>query len=128
MVVDVLPAQLHSLFMFPRIRSTRFIIVVMLTLAMVFAHWQGLKHRVEHASQYPGGPELAVKAPAGSNLLALQHSCLAYDAATVAPALHSPASTACVLPAGRVLALWAAFASWDAPVTHYFSSRAPPRA
>jgi capsular polysaccharide biosynthesis protein len=113
--------------MFPRIRTARFIIVAILTLAMAFAHWQGLKHRIEHASQYPGGPESAAQ-QAGSNLKAVQHSCLAYDAATVAPALQSPVCMAGILPGGRVLALWAAFDSWDAPVTRYFSSRAPPLA
>lgn len=101
--------------------------VCILTMAMVFAHWQGLSHRIAHASQYPNASgSLAVSMPSGSHQKALQHSCLAYDAATVAPALPSPACTAGILPGGRVLAQWAAFSSWDAPFTPYFSSRAPP--
>jgi hypothetical protein len=112
-----------------RIRSTRFVMVCILTIAMVFAHWQGLSHRIAHASQYPNAANsLAASTPAGSHQKALQHSCLAYDAATVAPALHTPGCSGGILPGGRVLAQWAAFDSWDAPFTPYFSSRAPPLA
>ena len=112
-----------------RIRSTRFVMVAFLTLAMVFAHWQGLSHRIAHASQYPNASNtLAAGTPAGPHQKALQHSCLAYDAATVAPALHTPACTAAILPGTQVLAQWAAYDSWDAPFAPYFSSRAPPLA
>lgn len=103
--------------------------VCLLTIAMVFAHWQGLSHRIAHASQYPtASNNLAAGSPAGSDQKAQQHSCLAYDAATVAPALHTPGCSAGILPGGRVLAQWAAFESWDAPFTPWFSSRAPPLA
>lgn len=103
--------------------------VYVLTLAMVFAHWQGLAHRIVHASQFPNAAaSLAANTPGGSHQKALQHSCLAYDAATVAPALPSPACSLGILPGDRVLAQWAAFESWDAPFTPYFSSRAPPYA
>lgn len=111
----------------PRLRSARLVIVMMLTLAMVCAHWQGLAHRIAHASQHvamAGDPGMHASSP--SDTKAVPHSCLAYDAATVSPALHTPACTTAVLPAGRVLAQWAAFASWNAPFTPYFSSRAPP--
>lgn len=112
-----------------RTHSARFAIVIMLTFAMVFAHWQGLSHRIAHASQYQAAFVYGVvKAPAGSHHKAIQHSCLAYDAATVAPALNSPSRTAGILPGGHVLAQWAAFDSWDAPFTRNFSSRAPPLA
>lgn len=110
-----------------RIRSTRFVMVCILTMAMVFAHWQGLSHRISHASQHPNaGSSMAAITPAGAHQKALPHSCLAYDAATVAPALHTPTCVAGILPGGQVLALWAAFDSWDAPFHPYFSSRAPP--
>jgi hypothetical protein len=112
-----------------RIRSIRFVMVYILTLAMVFAHWQGLSHRISHASQYQNAAgSMLASAPDGSHQKALQHSCLAYDAATVAPALNTLSCVAGVLPGGQVLALWSAFASWDAPFTRYFSSRAPPSA
>jgi len=113
----------------PRIRSSRYVIVLMLTWAMVFAHWQGLAHRIAHASQHIS---LTADAPKdgsnGADLKAAQHSCLAYDAATVSPALHTPSCTAAAIPADRILAQWVAFDSWDAPFTPYFSSRAPPLA
>lgn len=116
----------------PRIRSTRFVITLMLTLAMVFAHWQGLAHRIAHASQHPVlaaiAPAGAGEAPSSADQKAVQHSCLAYDAATVSPALHTPGCTLAAIPAGRVLAQWVAFDSWQAPFTPYFSSRAPPSA
>lgn len=103
--------------------------ICILTMAMVFAHWQGLGHRIAHAAQFPNAAaSLAVSAEGGLDQKAVPHSCLAYDAATVAPALHTPACAVGVLPGGRVLALWAAFGSWDAPFTAYFSSRAPPLA
>lgn len=100
----------------------------MLTFAMIFAHWQGLSHRIAHAWQYPTVSEAVAQGPAGPDQKALQHSCLAYDAATVAPALHTPGCHLAILPSGRVLAQWAAFTSWNAPFTPYFSSRAPPAA
>lgn len=110
-----------------RIRSTRFVMVCILTMSMIFAHWQGLSHRISHASQYPNSASsMAASIPDGSHQKALQHSCLAYDAATVAPALHTPTCIAGILPGIQVLALWSAFDSWDAPFTPYFSSRAPP--
>jgi hypothetical protein len=113
----------------PRLRSAPYVIALMLTLAMVFAHWQGLAHRIAHASQYPAAAlDVGANGSAAAHQKALPHSCLAYDAATVAPALHTPACTSAALPAVRVLALWAAFDSWDAPFTPYFSSRAPPLA
>jgi hypothetical protein len=111
----------------PRIRSARFVIALMLTLAMICAHWQGLAHRIAHASPHAAlTGDLGKHSSSPAHPKAVQHSCLAYDAATVSPALHTPACTAAALPAGRVLAQWAAFASWDAPFTPYFSSRAPP--
>lgn len=111
----------------PRLRSTRFVIACVLMLAMVFAHWQGLAHRIAHASQYPSAAhDTAANGSAASHQKTVQHSCLAFDAATVAPALDTPACTTAIRPAGRVLALWTAFESWNAPFTSYFSSRAPP--
>ena len=100
----------------------------LLAMAMVFAHWQGLSHRIAHMSQYPyaAASLLAAGTPAGSHQKALQHSCLAYDAATVAPALDTPGCSAGILPGGRVPALRSAFNSWDAASTPYFLSRAPP--
>jgi len=55
------------------------------------------------------------------------HSCEAYDAATLSAAMHLDFPVPPLLPPTRMLALWQAFASWDAPVIRYFSPRAPPR-
>ena len=111
----------------PRIRSTRYLVALLLTLAMVFAHWQGLAHRVAHATPYASAAlDSAVNGSAASHQKTVPHSCIAFDAATVAPALDTPACTTAILSPVRVLALWAAFDSWHAPFAPYFSSRAPP--
>ena len=113
----------------PRRHSSRFVIALLLTLAMVCAHWQGLVHRIAHATQYStAAADYAANGLASSHQKAVQHSCLAYDAATVAEALHTPPCTTAVLQADRILARWAAFDSWNAPFAPYFSSRAPPSA
>jgi len=111
----------------PRIRSTRYVIAFLLTWVMVFAHWQGLAHRIAHATQYASAAlDTAVNGSAASHQKTVPHSCIAFDAATVAPAVDTPACTVAILPASRVLALWTAFDSRYAPFTPYFSSRAPP--
>ncbi|UVW27033.1 hypothetical protein [Massilia sp. H6] len=108
-------------------RSTRWVLVLLLTVAMVFAHWQGLAHRVAHRSQAVLAPASAgAGTGANTHQKALQHSCLAYDAATVAPALDRPGCSAALLPGGRALVLLATYRSWDAPPTIQFHSRAPP--
>lgn len=55
------------------------------------------------------------------------HSCVEYDAAAGAAGIHVRLFTPPLIPGVQVLALWQAFASWDAPVVCHFSSRAPPR-
>lgn len=111
----------------PRLRFTRTLIALLLMLAMVFAHWQGLAHRIAHATQYASAAlDSAVNGSAASHQNIVPHSCIAFDAATVAPALDTPACTTAILPSARVLAQWTASDSWHAPFTPYFSSRAPP--
>ncbi|MFL9927382.1 hypothetical protein PQR62_24120 [Herbaspirillum lusitanum] len=55
------------------------------------------------------------------------HSCVAYDAATLAASVHIDFPLPPLMPGTHVLALWQAFASWDAPFVCHFFSRAPPR-
>ncbi|QJP98874.1 hypothetical protein RB25_24890 [Herbaspirillum rubrisubalbicans] len=55
------------------------------------------------------------------------HSCLDYDAAALSVGVHFDFPPLPLLPPVRLLALWQAFASWDAPLNCHFSSRAPPR-
>jgi hypothetical protein len=112
-----------------RTPSSRFVLVVFLTFALVFAYWQGLAHRIAHASQFYAAPvDVVGQEIAGSHQKAIHHSCLAFDAATVSPTVCSPHHSAAILPGTDVLALLVAFASWVAPFEPHFSSRAPPRA
>ena len=55
------------------------------------------------------------------------HSCVEYDAAAGAAGIHAGFFSPPLIPGAQVLALWQAFASWDAPAVCHFSSRAPPR-
>ncbi|ASU41606.1 hypothetical protein hmeg3_22550 [Herbaspirillum sp. meg3] len=55
------------------------------------------------------------------------HSCVEYDAASGASGIHVHFFSPPLVPGVQVLALWQAFASWDAPLVCHFSSRAPPR-
>jgi len=57
----------------------------------------------------------------------LHHSCVAYDAAALSAGVHFDFPPLPLLPPVRLLALWLAFASWDAPLNCHFHSRAPPR-
>jgi len=91
----------------------------MLVAALLFAQWAGLSHRIDHA------PFMSAAAADGHDSDA-GHSCAAFDAAAVADAIHLPPFAPPLLAGTRILALWAAFASWDAPPVLHFSSRAPP--
>jgi len=105
---------------------------LLLVLALLFAQWLGLAHRIEHA-----GLALPVQQTA-ANLSSLQtdasydkslnHSCALLDAAALAAVLNSPCLNLAILPGAQVLAPWLAFASWDAPFLRHFSARAPPLA
>ena len=121
----------------------RALLVAILIVAMVNSHWQGLAHRIGHASRVLGGADLiaqmrgaaAALAPddeaSGSSKrydhLGANHSCLAFDAATVGACLGSSPFVIAVPPHAPVLAVWLAFISYLAPFTAHFSSRAPPQ-
>lgn len=104
---------------------------LLLVLALLFAQWLGLSHRVEHAGLAQPQPVQAshwsLQADASYDKT-LEHSCALFDATSLAAALNSPGVSLAILPGARVLALWVAFASWDAPFLRLFSSRAPPLA
>ncbi|HEV2612952.1 MAG TPA: hypothetical protein VGU61_22020, partial [Noviherbaspirillum sp.] len=55
------------------------------------------------------------------------HDCPLFDAATLGASVQSPPFALVPMPGTHVLALWAAFISWQAPFSCHFSSRAPPR-
>ncbi|NEX61341.1 hypothetical protein G3574_09640 [Noviherbaspirillum sp. 17J57-3] len=98
-------------------------------MALLFAQWAGLKHRIVHAALMQGA-QTAMQTDASAGKSGgdadLSHSCLAFDAAATADALHMPPVLPPLLSSARVLSLWAAFLSWDAPPSLCFSSRAPP--
>jgi hypothetical protein len=106
--------------------------ILFLVVALLFAQSLGLLHRIAHGGLVvPPTAQVA----AGPNLLQLvasltdaNHSCAAFDAATLADNIHTAAIAVVALPNVHVLALWVAFASWTAPFTQHFLSRAPPAA
>lgn len=103
---------------------------LLLALALLFAQWLGLAHRIEHAGVAQAAQQAQVDESSrqadASYDKSLNHSCSLLDAAALASVLHSPAVSLAVLPGAQVLALWVAFASWDAPFLRFFCSRAPP--
>lgn len=110
-----------------------------LLLAMLlFSQWLGMQHRIAHAGWVNGLP--AAMQAAGAidqgtfdsdterHRTNKPHSCSLVDgtalADTVAVFLFIPPAPVCTL----TLALWTAYRSWDAPLTRFFLSRAPPAA
>ena len=122
------PARLHAFFL------------AILIAALLCSHWQGLAHRINHASRMLDGVgtaaqvanALAVATPIAADDAAPQHldaghSCLAFDAATIGACLGSSPFVIAVPPHAPLMALWLAFISYQAPFTAHFSSRAPPQ-
>lgn len=93
-------------------------------IAVLFAQWMGLDHRIKHAVWPDSVASIGQIDSDDSNAY---HSCIAFDAAALADSISLNPYLAPLLTGTQVLALWAAFASWDAPFSIYFSSRAPPQ-
>jgi hypothetical protein len=101
-----------------------------LVVALLFSQWMGLQHRILHAGWVNGKP--AATAMAGQDRQvdayghAKSHSCALFDGITLAAtaAVFVPALP--VVSCAKVTALWIAYKSWAAPLTRFFSSRAPP--
>lgn len=125
-------------------------IAAMLVIAMLCAQWVGMAHRISHADRLGAMGLLAgdssgyaqenlaadgsARAGAASSAFETQtnageeaHSCALLDAASLGAGIHSRPFQLLPIPGAQVLALWAAFASWQSPFTCHFSSRAPPR-
>lgn len=100
--------------------ESRLAVAILLMAALLLAQWTGLAHRIDH------GPLAQLHAAAEDGDTDGLHSCVSFDAAAVADAITLPPPHAPLLPGAPVFALWAAFASWDAPPVLHFSSRAPP--
>ncbi|MGB6054514.1 MAG: hypothetical protein WBG17_04660 [Burkholderiaceae bacterium] len=102
----------------------------LLVLALLLAQWSGFQHRIAHSGfglaastvAAGGGPRI------GSGGDSLHHSCLAFDAATLAVALHAAVPSAPALPSRLPAPQRPTFASWDAPFVPHFLTRAPPAA
>jgi hypothetical protein len=127
------------------LRQSAFIAV--LALSLLFAQMMGFVHGIAHAGWQSGAvhslideslfdygedhldaaADRADGEQSGRHAHDLHHSCAAYDAATLSAGVHFDFPPLPLLPPVRVLALWQAFASWDAPLNCHFSSRAPPR-
>jgi hypothetical protein len=96
-----------------------------LALALLFAQWAGIAHRIEHAPLHHPAQVFSQFDDDGHRH---HHSCLAFDAAAVADTVCLPPFVAPLLDGAQVLALRLAFISWNAPPVRHFSSRAPPDA
>ncbi len=103
-------------------------LAILLIVVLLVAQWIGLAHRVVHGSQGPSIRTIGKTAAAFAGQWddRVHHSCAAFEAATIGAALASVCLAVPVVPNTHVLALWVAFASWQAPHTSHFSSRAPP--
>ncbi|MEN3295061.1 MAG: hypothetical protein V7642_4314 [Burkholderiales bacterium] len=108
--------------------SSRIVIALLLAMALLFAQWTGVKHRIFHANLQHLQIHASSIADTGDSDAGPGHSCAAFDAATVGDTLHILPFATPLVSSAQVLALWAAFISWDAPLVTCFSSRAPPRA
>lgn len=97
---------------------------ILLAAALLFAQFSGFAHRIDHGPFAPAHDRSGQ--PADDHDSKLSHSCVAFDAAAIADAIHLPPCITPLLTSGSSLALWTAFASWDAPLVLHFSSRAPP--
>jgi hypothetical protein len=108
--------------------ATRTVIAMLVATTLLCAQWAGLAHRISHAQLQQVHQYFSATSQADdggdSNV---PHSCAAFDAATVGDTVHIGPFLAPLLASARVLALWAAFVSWDAPLIPWFSSRAPPQ-
>lgn len=116
-------------------RNNRPCFAAVLIALMLFAQWMGLKHRIEHADVIDGHHAvLQVAAQVAGTDQPVEyagdksHSCTLFDGVALADSAPSLFFLPVLQTGAKILALWAAHASWDAPLLCHFSSRAPPRA
>jgi hypothetical protein len=101
-------------------------LIFAVTVSLLFAQFAGQHHRIDHTrwqanislhqliqAQYDGYDDK-------------HHSCITFDAATLADTVGAAISIALLAPGTHMLAQWIDFISWDAPLTLHFLSRAPP--
>lgn len=104
-------------------------LAIFLIVALLAAQWMGVVHRIAHFKGWSTNQSVSTESARTfpSNWSdQVNHSCAAFDAAAVGSALTGPCLPFAIVPNTHVLALWVAFASWQAPHISHFSSRAPP--
>lgn len=107
--------------------SSRSWLTAWLVAALLCAQWSGLHHRIEHGGLLQASAQHQADhdhAPADRE--DAHHSCVLFDGLTLADTGTLLPPQLPLLPGTRVLALWTAYASWDAPPLCHFSPRAPP--
>jgi hypothetical protein len=100
-----------------------------LVLALLFAQFAGLQHRIAHSGRQ-GDPSFS-QSQAGSDTGDTgktndTHSCVMFDAATLAATVNATPCVPLLAAGAEALAQPVVPASWNAPVFHHFLSRAPP--
>lgn len=108
------------------------VLALVLICAILFSQWLGLTHSIVHAAWENKQPTSLTHITSVIERVIegggkAHHSCAAFDDATLAATIYSVPLNLPPLPGKHLLALWQAFASWDAPFTCHFSPRAPPR-
>lgn len=95
-----------------------------LVLALVWAQWAGLAHRIEHAAGVPA----QASTPSQASDHAAIHSCVVFDGLCLADVM--PTAVVPVLEWRMALPMppATAFASWHALFVSHFLSRGPPAA
>ena len=104
-------------------------LAIFLIVALLAAQWMGVVHRIVHAKGWSTSQSINNSSAPSYTVTwgdQVNHSCAAFDAAAVGSALTVPCLAVAIVPNTHVLALWVAFASWQAPHISHFSSRAPP--
>ena len=106
--------------------SSRKTWIFALVLSLLFTQFLGQHHRLRHAKWDGNTLVQQIYKTSSNGLDETNHSCIVYDAATLADTV-----SACVaIPldfTGKYLLAQAILAtSWVAPFTHFFLSRAPP--
>ncbi|MES2934860.1 MAG: hypothetical protein V4805_15385 [Pseudomonadota bacterium] len=124
-----------------RTPTTRLCFAALLVVAVLFAQWMGLRHRIEHANRIDSQHAMQTVGQISSASISdsitdagveyagdKSHSCTLFDGMALTDSAPALPFIPLLQTSVQVLALWAAHASWDAPFLCHFSSRAPPQA
>jgi hypothetical protein len=114
--------------------------VGVLIVSLLFAQFAGLLHRIEHAKWLGDQESSKLQSKATASFISdslfpslsdggkknINHSCAAFDAATLADTLSTPGCDAVFRVTENYAPYFVTASSWEAPVVHHYSSRAPP--